>query len=83
METCFKILQLKFDQKLTNRCIALTLQSVHQQFLRCSPALKPRLSHGPSLKQYPMMPLKSASSRPNVPLHQNWWYLTCFTSILR
>ncbi|SQP91501.1 transposase [Escherichia coli] len=20
METCFKILQLKFDQKLTNRC---------------------------------------------------------------
>lgn len=26
METCFKILQLKFDQKLTNRCIALTLR---------------------------------------------------------
>lgn len=26
METCFKILQLKFDQKLTNRCIALTLK---------------------------------------------------------
>lgn len=25
METCFKILQLKFDQKLTNRCIGLTL----------------------------------------------------------
>ena len=25
METCFKILQLKFDQKLTHRCIALTL----------------------------------------------------------
>ncbi len=24
METCFKILQLKFDQKLTNRCIGLT-----------------------------------------------------------
>ena len=23
METCFKILQLKFEQKLTNRCIAL------------------------------------------------------------
>lgn len=26
METCFKILQLKFEQKLTNRCIALTLK---------------------------------------------------------
>jgi hypothetical protein len=26
METCFKILQLKFDQKLTNRCIALTMK---------------------------------------------------------
>jgi hypothetical protein len=26
METCFKILQLKYDQKLTNRCIALTLK---------------------------------------------------------
>lgn len=26
METCFKILQLKFDQKLTNRCISLTLK---------------------------------------------------------
>ena len=25
MKTCFKILQLKFDQKLTNRCIGLTL----------------------------------------------------------
>ena len=25
METCFKILQLKFDKKLTNRCIGLTL----------------------------------------------------------
>ncbi|ECI5745787.1 hypothetical protein D5P88_06960 [Salmonella enterica subsp. enterica] len=25
METCFKILQLKLDQKLTNRCIGLTL----------------------------------------------------------
>ncbi|EHJ6107725.1 hypothetical protein KBS15_004856 [Escherichia coli] len=25
MESCFKILQLKFDQKLTNRCIGLTL----------------------------------------------------------
>ncbi len=25
METCFKILQLKFGQKLTHRCIALTL----------------------------------------------------------
>jgi len=25
MENCFKILQLKFDQKLTNRCIELTL----------------------------------------------------------
>jgi len=23
METCFKILQLKFDKKLTNRCIGL------------------------------------------------------------
>lgn len=26
METCFKILQLKFDQKLTNRCIGLTMK---------------------------------------------------------
>ena len=26
METCFKILQLKYDQKLTNRCIGLTLK---------------------------------------------------------
>lgn len=26
METCFKILQLKFDKKLTNRCIGLTLR---------------------------------------------------------
>lgn len=26
METCFKILQFKFDQKLTNRCIGLTLK---------------------------------------------------------
>lgn len=26
METCFKILQLKFDQKSTNRCIALTMK---------------------------------------------------------
>lgn len=26
METCFKILQLKFGQKLTNRCIGLTLK---------------------------------------------------------
>lgn len=26
METCFKILKLKYDQKLTNRCIALTLK---------------------------------------------------------
>ena len=25
MKTCFKILQLKFDKKLTNRCIGLTL----------------------------------------------------------
>ena len=25
METCFKILQLKFDKKLTNCCIGLTL----------------------------------------------------------
>lgn len=25
METCFKLLQLKFDKKLTNRCIGLTL----------------------------------------------------------
>jgi len=25
METCFKILQFKFDQKLTNRCIGLTM----------------------------------------------------------
>ncbi|ELJ93658.1 hypothetical protein WI3_04564, partial [Escherichia coli KTE99] len=23
MDTCFKILQLKFDQKLANRCIGL------------------------------------------------------------
>lgn len=27
METCFKILQLKIDQKLTNCCIALTLKT--------------------------------------------------------
>lgn len=26
MDTCFKILQLKFDQKLTNRCIGLTMK---------------------------------------------------------
>ncbi len=26
MEACFKILQLKFDQKQTNRCIGLTLR---------------------------------------------------------
>ncbi|ELW7388483.1 IS21 family transposase, partial [Yersinia enterocolitica] len=26
METCFKILQFKFGQKLTNRCIGLTLK---------------------------------------------------------
>lgn len=26
METCFKILQLKFDQKLINRCIGLTMK---------------------------------------------------------
>lgn len=26
METCFKILQLKFDQKLTNRCIGPTMK---------------------------------------------------------
>jgi transposase len=26
METCFNILQLKFDQKLTNRCIRLTMK---------------------------------------------------------
>lgn len=26
METCLKILQLKFDQKLTNRCIRLTMK---------------------------------------------------------
>ncbi|EOV0286662.1 IS21 family transposase, partial [Salmonella enterica] len=26
METCFKILQLKFDRKLTNRCIGLTMK---------------------------------------------------------
>lgn len=83
METCFKIRQLKFDQKLTNRCIALTLKISASTFLRCSPALKPRLSHGPSLKPYPTRPLKSVSSRPKVPLRQSWLCLTCFTSILR
>ncbi len=72
METCFKILQLKFDQKLTNRCMALTLKIRASTVLRSSPALKPRPFYGPSLKPYPTMPLKSASSRQKVPLHQSW-----------
>ncbi len=32
METCFKILQLKFDKKLTNRCIAAKWHLNRSQF---------------------------------------------------
>lgn len=80
METCFKILQLKFDQKLTNRCIGLTMKISASTV---SPALKPRLCHGPFLKRYPTMALKNSSSRPKAYLHQSGSCRICFTSIPR
>lgn len=81
MEICFKILQLKFDQKLTNRCIGLRYISAPQPFLRFLSASKPLLCHGHYLLIYPMTHWRNSFSRPKTRLHQSLLCLTCCTSI--
>ncbi|OCD36822.1 hypothetical protein AWZ86_24365, partial [Shigella sonnei] len=75
METCFKILQLKFDKKLTNRCIGLTLHisasTVFEVLARfkassLSVPLPAVISHVPSYKLFfpPNNPLGPQLSIP-------------------
>ncbi len=71
METCFKILQLKFDEKLTNRCIGLTLHISAPTVFEVLAASKPLLCHGRYLLIYPMTCWRNSSSRPKTPLNQS------------
>ena len=66
METCFKILQLKFDQKLTNRCIGLTMKISASTVFEVLARLKRLLCLGPFPMRCHMMLWKNAFSRPKV-----------------
>ncbi len=72
METCFKILQLKFDKKLTNRCIGLTLHiSASTVFEVLARFKASSLSVRHYLLIYPMTRWRNSFFRPKTPLHQS------------
>ncbi len=52
METCFDILQHKFDQKLTNRCIGLM-----RIFMRCQSGCRLDLLHRRETKPTHTVPI--------------------------
>ncbi|RAP71502.1 putative transposase [Candidatus Erwinia dacicola] len=83
METCFKILQLKFDQKLTNRCIALTLNISASTIFEVLTCFRTIVLPWPLPEAIPMTPWKNASSRLKAHQHQSLSCRTCSTSILR
>lgn len=63
MESCFKLLQLKYDQKLTNLCIGLTLKISVSTVFESLARFKATSCRGSSPQGYLTTPLKNSFSR--------------------
>ncbi len=61
MESCFAILQLKFDLKLTNRGITLMLKISASTFFQILARIKGTSFSGHFPKRCPMMPSNTTS----------------------